>query len=885
MKRKVYDRHLKSYIEKTALEETVFTYNNGRIEKVSDEELESFIIVNSLAESMNEFSRASMLLRNITPVSVKDNVRLSDVYRKVIDFLKKRVDLPSEADYTLVALWVIGSYFFPVFDYFPYLSTQKMGFNSGGTQFLFALMDLLPRAMYTHNVSPSTIYTAVSQYRASLLIDELREEVSEEYRDAIIQLLSGCNSRWGRVARTEITKGGRRTIAGYECFSPKAFVDQSLIMSKYDIASRSVFVRILPSQNRRSDYAIEDNQSLIDELYSVFLRYASEVDRLYRDPDVDSGFTGRYDQTFRPLVIIARLIDMEDSTLQAEDKLRSALEFTIELIESLKVEGDPQKKVINLVKDYIVESLKDVVEGATTVVPRPWHAHTDLPNAFYIFVSDLRKEVRIRAMEVTQRDISIRPSPEGDGVFGEREWYRIDPEIARLLEGKEFVALLKKFFPKNVKTHRNRPVFIITSDDVLSLAGQGRPDSQEPLSPTSEAEPNTETQATTQSQGDVNQGTGEGQDRGTRTDSPPEVNPTTQEDDLTPRLQHAVELLRKLSKKHESKMSLKKLTREELSLLPEMKEKGYINYNDKWVWLTLEGYFFLQKYGGTENADKPTKTTTQEERPRAESPQATEPVKEEPKEEKPKTEKKKGAKSKRTKKGKKKARKEEQEKVGEQEPEQRRKKAKNGAKKEEELPPTEIEHYSPKPNLDELYTSMPTVKKLVEEGKFTEEDAEKTYEVWTSMRAILMQASYLWYGYVEPVLKRAGVPEEEREKAFYEIAGHYYRFYGRDEIFNPESPLLKSVPDLNEVTLFKRLVEEGKLSEKDMMTITEVLMGMKRSCVQVSYLWYNSMDRLLQKKGMPEEEREKLFYEMTKPFCRMFKKEEIFPKEYLEGMR
>ena len=111
-------------------------------------------------------------------------------------------------------------------------------------------------------------------------------------------------------------------------------------------------------------------------------------------------------------------------------------------------------------------------------------------------------------------------------------------------------------------------------------------------------------------------------------------------------------------------------------------------------------------------------------------------------------------------------------------------------RKKEELPPTEIEHYSPKPNLDELYASMPTVKKLVEEGKFTEEDAEKTYEVWKSFRAILMQASYLWY---------------------------------------------------------------------------------------------NSMDRLLQKKGMPEEEREKLFYEMLNPFCRMFKKEEIFPKEYLEG--
>ena len=443
--RKVYDRHLKTYVEKTALEETVFTYNNGRIEKVPDEELWKFVLTESLVKSVEELNDLSKILKNF-PTSVKDDVRLSDVYRKVVDSLKKRVSLQSEADYTLVALWVIGSYFFPVFDYFPYLSVQSLR-EKDRAQFLLTLSDLLPRAVYVKNYSPSLLLTLVSSYKASLVIDKLDEMFARKYLDKVVLMLTLCDNRRGVIVREKEGKGGRRTIAGYECFSPKAFVDQYDITSKYDIASRSVFVKV-PPQDKSPDHAIE-NQSLVDELYSVFLRYASEVDRLYRDPDFDSGFTWRYDQTFRPLIVIAKLIDREDSTLQAEDKLRSALRYTVDLVEPLKVEEELPEKIIGSVKDYIIESLKDVIIGSLTEVPRPWHVSRG-SGAIYIYVKDLRNEVKARV----SRSIAST--------------YRA-PKIEKLFEPKKFVALLKTYFPQNVKTYRERPVFVITPQDIKTL--------------------------------------------------------------------------------------------------------------------------------------------------------------------------------------------------------------------------------------------------------------------------------------------------------------------------------------------------------------------------------------------------------------------------------
>ncbi len=47
-------------------------------------------------------------------------------------------------------------------------------------------------------------------------------------------------------------------------------------------------------------------------------------------------------------------------------------------------------------------------------------------------------------------------------AVSEREWEKIDPELAQDLGGRQFIAILKKFFPDNVKEHRARPIFVIS---------------------------------------------------------------------------------------------------------------------------------------------------------------------------------------------------------------------------------------------------------------------------------------------------------------------------------------------------------------------------------------------------------------------------------------
>ena len=107
-------------------------------------------------------------------------------------------------------------------------------------------------------------------------------------------------------------------------------------------------------------------------------------------------------------------------------------------------------------------------------------------------------------------------------------------------------------------------------------------------------------------------------------------------------------------------------------------------------------------------------------------------------------------------------------------------------KDNDEAPSTKTEIYMPRADLDSLYKAMPSIKKLVNEGRLTEKDAEKVYEIWRNMEAIYKQASLLWYNTVDILLKRAGLSEREREQIFYEMVRSYFRLFSREEVFPRE---------------------------------------------------------------------------------------------------
>ncbi|MFP3170867.1 MAG: ParB N-terminal domain-containing protein [Sulfolobaceae archaeon] len=102
----------------------------------------------------------------------------------------------------------------------------------------------------------------------------------------------------------------------------------------------------------------------------------------------------------------------------------------------------------------------------------------------------------------------------------------------------------------------------------------------------------------------------------------------------------------------------------------------------------------------------------------------------------------------------------------------------------------------------------------------------------------------------------------------------------KTEVYIPKADLdslYKAMPSI------KKLVDAGKLTEKDAEKVYEIWRNMEAIFKQASLLWYNTIDIMLKKAGLSEEERKEIFLEMVRPYFRLFSREEVFPKEVLEG--
>lgn len=637
----------------------VYVNENGNIHALTADEYakleEEYLKIKNLRinldENPNEFIELNL------PTEIKEDVRISEVFRKVLDFIKQRVTFRWEEDYVAVAVWVLGAYFFRVFTAFPYLAPLKAGYNSGGTELLWALSKIMPRPKIFNDPTPAAIYTSAELKDVSQLFDEFRDNVSKEKIEEVKNILRVGYRNTGTVQRVEMVKGGGREVKDFNAYSPKVIIDQSLVTSEYDIASRCLFVWLVRDPKRRADISTERPTELINELYSVFLKYAPQINILYKNMELE--LTGRYEQLFRPLITIAKAIDAEDESLHVTDQLLIALRRSIEFSESIAVEGDPQKKVINLVIEYIRDSIGEYIEGRISTIPKPWHISEE--GELYIFLNDLRRKVREYAVEIFQRDISYRYDEQGKMAVGEREWERIDQETAEILKDRKFIALLKKFFPENVREHRWKNAFFLKLEDyskIISLNFSGSPSRANfsgvytpqntlntPHSNTSQvgkqnSNPSKTPGYTPQTGSDsgseikIQENVNEKENsksnaelsynsslRFSNNNSEPEltnlarfrlnsgseikslsqnyskegVDKNKLAPGLTAKEQQIYGLLKKLSEEPAGIKELSELSKEELKLLPDLREKELVNSNMQFVWLTFEGYIYLKE--------------------------------------------------------------------------------------------------------------------------------------------------------------------------------------------------------------------------------------------------------------------------------------------------
>lgn len=166
------------------------TFRKEKIAQLPKNELEE-----SIREQMIKVERGT----NYKDFDKTAKERLREAYFLNIDVLKHYVDM-DEDFYSIVALWIIGTYFHKEFKSFPYLFFNAMR-GSGKTK----TMNLITTLSHDGNLMASPTEAVLFRTNGTLAIDEF-ERVGSKEKATIRELLNACYKKGMKIFRMKKKK-------------------------------------------------------------------------------------------------------------------------------------------------------------------------------------------------------------------------------------------------------------------------------------------------------------------------------------------------------------------------------------------------------------------------------------------------------------------------------------------------------------------------------------------------------------------------------------------------------------------------------------------------------------------------------------------------------
>jgi len=288
------------------------------------------------------------------------------LYEKIYGYVKRFIHFPDEAYLSYVSLWVMGTYVFMLFRYYPYvwLNAEKA---SGKTLLMEVLSSIAFNGELIMNPTESVIFRDISNNLITMFIDEveqLRKRDKDTYGSLISLLNSGFNKA-GVVKRSEATGQGGFVVKAYSAYSPKMFAG----ISEIDDVLQDRTVRI-PLLRKKDDETtqrykgtleiLELQRSIRDDLYVFALTYAKDLAEYYHKEGPDgieglSHLNNRELDIWEPILLLANVIDSLSDSMNLTGKMEALSKKSLEEKQSDSVSQNETYKILTVLKAMLDE--------------------------------------------------------------------------------------------------------------------------------------------------------------------------------------------------------------------------------------------------------------------------------------------------------------------------------------------------------------------------------------------------------------------------------------------------------------------------------------------------------------------------------------------------
>jgi hypothetical protein len=230
---------------------------------------------------------------------------IKERYEYYLDYIDPRF-------YTFNTLWVIGTYFFPLFNAYPIVFLNG-GSGTGKSKTIDVTEQLAFNAINTANISDASIYRVIQGTRATLLLDENEKIADPELARTLINLMLAGFKKGAKVIRLEKGKNQDFIPTKFEVHCPKMIANIKGIHEEA-LKNRCIPFIMTPTQSEKSNtYPTGEEpewQILRNNLYIFMMNHWREIRETKKEIVAsDFGLSGYFFMMWEPILTLAKYLE------------------------------------------------------------------------------------------------------------------------------------------------------------------------------------------------------------------------------------------------------------------------------------------------------------------------------------------------------------------------------------------------------------------------------------------------------------------------------------------------------------------------------------------------------------------------------------------------
>lgn len=238
---------------------------------------------------------------------------LEQVFNRIFEESKQYLDFGDERYNKLLALWVIGTYFYPTFSTYPYLHLNGNA-GSGKTKVLQFISSLSFNGMLSVGSTPAYMIRMINDNQSTCCIDEVErfEKVKDEETKAVLAMFNSGYKKGATVGKCEVSGGGKKwTTVNLVSYSPKVFAGIKSL--PHTLSSRCIqIVMVKSSNNEIANSNIDEESTCWQEIRNMLYRNVLDshlfIQGCYFGLN-DNEISGRPWELWRPILAVAKAVN------------------------------------------------------------------------------------------------------------------------------------------------------------------------------------------------------------------------------------------------------------------------------------------------------------------------------------------------------------------------------------------------------------------------------------------------------------------------------------------------------------------------------------------------------------------------------------------------